>query len=129
MGKMLTNIWTIITILLFCLDFLSGNKIDSSAAAVGIIYIAILGLYVTSKEFERWQTKGYPSQYFGEIYVIFWTIIMLIFAVGAATSNGLFTMPGEFVITYISVLGILAVTHRSKQMHQKKHFPSVFKKR
>lgn len=42
--KILLNVWTILTILIFVLDFFSGNKFDSQAGAIGIIYLAILGI-------------------------------------------------------------------------------------
>jgi len=120
MGKIITDGWAIITLLIFTLDFFSGNQIDATAGAVGVIYIAVLGIFVGSKEFERWHGKTYPSRYFGEIYVIIWSALMICFAVLAPLSGGYYKVPQEFVVTYIAILGILAITHRSKQMHKKR---------
>ena len=82
---------------------------------MSVIYIGVLGLYVTSKEYYRWKSKEkFESKYFGEIYVVIWTIIMLTFVMVAFISNGLMKIPGEFVTTYISALGIFAISQQSK---------------
>jgi len=118
--RLLTNLWTVITLILFIIDFYSGNKYDSATSIIGIIYVGVLGIYAGSKEFERWQNKNYISYYIGEYFVVAWTIIAAIFVFMAPFSNGLFRVPEEFGATYIAVLAIFAITRRSKVMRARK---------
>jgi len=118
--KSVLNFWTFITMALFILDFFSGNKFDSSASAIGIIYLAILGIYAGEKEYTRWQ-DGFVSRFIGEFFLVIWTILMAVFAVAAPVSAGAFKIPADFAIIYTSVVGVFAVTQRSKALKAKKH--------
>ena len=105
---------------LFIIDFFSFHRYDIGVSAVAVIYIGVLGLYVTSKEFYRWKGKEkFISKYRGEIYIILWTIIMVIFVISAFITNGLFKIPNEFIATYISTLGIFAISQQSKSFKLK----------
>jgi len=104
--KMILNLWTIIAMLLFSLDFLSGNKFDSSASAIGVIYLAILGIYAGEKEYSRWKSK-FISNFIGETFVVIWTGLM-------------YKIPPEFAIVYTSVIGVFALTRHSKALKSRK---------
>ena len=115
--KVILNFWTLFTILLFGIDFFSGNKIDTSASAIGIIYMAILGIYASEKEYSRWKTR-FNSHFFGESFIVIWTIAMVIFVVCAFISPGSYKIPTEFSIVYTSVIGVFAITQHSKTLRQ-----------
>ncbi|OGY44159.1 MAG: hypothetical protein A3J62_00970 [Candidatus Buchananbacteria bacterium RIFCSPHIGHO2_02_FULL_38_8] len=115
--KFILNLWTGLTIFLFILDFFSGNKFDSSASMIGIIYLAILGIYASEKEYSRWKSK-FASHFIGEAFVVIWTIIMAIFVIAAPLSQGIYKIPAEFAIVYTSVIGVFAITRHSKAMRQ-----------
>ncbi|PIR06620.1 MAG: hypothetical protein COV55_03795 [Candidatus Komeilibacteria bacterium CG11_big_fil_rev_8_21_14_0_20_36_20] len=118
--KNLSNFWGLVAILLFLVDFFSFHVYDVASSSVAVIYIGVLSLYVGSKEFYRWKTKGkFQSKYFGEIHVIFWTIVMAIFVIIGFLSHGLLNIPPEFIATYISVLGIFAISQQSKSFKLK----------
>ncbi|MFH1598331.1 MAG: hypothetical protein ABIB97_04690 [Patescibacteria group bacterium] len=116
--RILTNTWTVVAIILFTFDFASANRYDSSMGAVAAIYIAILSIYVGTKEFERWQSH-YSDNYYGEIYVIIWTIFVLI-ASTTAPFTKMFQVPTELVIVYTVVLSIFALSRRSKTLYFRK---------
>jgi membrane protease YdiL (CAAX protease family) len=107
--KLILNLWTVLTIVLFIADFLSGNKFDTTASAIGIIYLGILGIYVSEKEYSRWKTK-FMSRFLGEGFVIIWTVVMVIFVVAAPLSEGRFRIPAEFALIYTSVIAAFALT-------------------
>jgi len=117
--KTILNLWTILTMILFAADFLSGNKFDSSTGAIGIIYLAILGIYVSEKEYIRWKNK-FVSYFLGEGFVLAWTVLMVIFVVAAPLSYGRFRLPTEFAIVYTSVIGAFAISQHSKKLRQQK---------
>lgn len=118
--KIILNFWTIITLIIFVIDFLSSNRFDSSASAIGVIYLAILGIYSGGKEYNRWRTK-FKSRFAGEIYVIAWTIVMAVFVIGAPLSKGLFKVPTEFAVVYTTVVGVFAMTRYSRKMRERKY--------
>jgi len=117
--KTILNLWTVLTMTLFVADFLSGNKFDSSTAAIGMIYLAILGIYVSEKEYIRWKNK-FVSYFLGEGFVLAWTVLMVIFVIGAPLSYGRFHLPAEFTIVYTSVIGAFAISQHSKSLHNQK---------
>ncbi|MFA6322640.1 MAG: hypothetical protein WCX71_04155 [Candidatus Buchananbacteria bacterium] len=117
--KWLLNTWTIITIFLFMADFFSGNQFDSTASVIGLIYMALLGIYAGEKEYIRWRSQ-FNSKFIGEAFVGIWTAVMIIFALTAPFSQGNFRVPAEFAVVYTSVVGVFAITQHSKNLHQTK---------
>lgn len=126
--KWLLNIWSVITMGLFILDFFSGNRFDSTASTIGIIYIAILGIYVSEKEYIRWNNK-FASKFIGEGFIIAWTILMVMFTVLAPLSEGKYIVPPEFAIVYTSIIGVFAITRQSKAMKYNKELRLLPKKK
>jgi len=117
--RQLSNLWTFAAMGFFLFDFFTGDQYSGYAAAISIIYIAILGIYVGTKEFERWQ-NSHHSKRRGEWFIIVWTAIIIFFIVTAIISGGKYRMPSEFTATYIALLSIFALTQRSKFLHNRK---------
>lgn len=115
--KGILNLWTIITITMFMVDFISGNRYDTSSSAIGVIYLIILGIYVSDKEYSRWQ-NNFASRFLGEGFVVAWTVMMVLFVVLAPLSDGYFRIPAEFAFIYTSVVGTFAITMHSKALKQ-----------
>lgn len=80
-----------------------------------MIYLGILGIYAGEKEYTRWKKK-FESDHIGEIFVIIWTIAMIFFVITATLSRGMYRLPSEFAVVYTSVVGIFAITARSKAL-------------
>lgn len=118
--KLILNIWTLVTMIFFIINYFSGSKFDTSSTSIGVIYIAILGIYITSKEYTRWQEKNFMSRFLGEGFVGFWTALMVIFVILTPFSEGKFKVPDEFAIVYTSVIAAFAITQHSKNLHQEK---------
>ena len=118
--KILVNVWTLASMAFFAVDFLNYGKYDSIAGAVGATYIAILGLYAGTKEYDRWKGNHF-SKYMGEYFVVFWTILLIGFLaiIVLSSNNPAYRLPAEIITIYISVLGIFAITQKSKSWHKK----------
>jgi len=116
--KIILNIWTLVTMSFFAVDYFSGNKFDTSSASIGVTYLAILGIYIASKEYTRWQKKRFMSRFLGEGFVGFWTALMIMFVVLTPFSDGKFKVPGEFTVVYTSVIAAFAITQQSKTLHE-----------
>jgi hypothetical protein len=117
--KTILNIWTILTITMFTVDFVSGNQYDTSVTAIGVIYLGILGIYVSDKEYSRWK-NNFVSRFIGETFVGIWTIVMAAFVVIAPLSQGQLKVPSEFAVVYTSVVAAFAITLHSKSLKNNK---------
>jgi uncharacterized membrane protein len=118
--KVLTNIWSFIAMAFFTLDFFSkSDNYGNISMTVAIIYTAILGIYVGTKEYDRWQ-NSHDSKRLGELFIVFWTILIFFFLIMSTLSGGKYKIPSELSATYIAVLSIFAITQKSKQMHEEK---------
>jgi len=115
----LLNFWTIFAFVVIVYDFVVNNRFSTVLNPVLVIYVALLTIYVGAKEFERWfrnRTNVHP----GELYAIAWTALI----VGIVVSNMILEKPyrlsEEIISTYISVLGILVITQKSKSLYRQK---------
>ena len=117
--RALTNIWTFAAIGFFIFDFFTGDKYSTASSAISIIYIAILGIYTGTKEFDRWQ-NAHKSKRRGEIFVFVWTGITIFFFAAIPFSGEKYKMPSEYIAAYIALLSIFALSQRSKFLHNRK---------
>lgn len=117
--KIVVNFWAFLTMTFFIVDFFSFNTFDTSASAIGVIYIAILGIYTSEKEYTRWKSK-FKSRFIGEGFILIWTIIMAMFIVIAQLSKGTYIVPEGFALVYTAIIGIFAITHHSKNIKRRK---------
>jgi hypothetical protein len=117
--RILTNFWTIVFIVFIILDFSHKNAYDFLVPPLSVIYIGALGLYVGTKEFDRWY-KIHNGRHPGELFIIAWTaligsLICTSFILGAE-----YKIPPEIIAVYIAVLSIFALTQKSKGLYEHK---------
>ena len=117
--KFLTNFWGIVTAFVFLVTFFKYWDLSHLLTDITIIYLSILSIFVGVKEYSRWSNKNFLSKYNGEIFVLSWTILMALFIVLSATNKVEFKMYSQFTATYLSVLGIFAITLKSKNLKRK----------
>ncbi len=112
----LINMWSILFFTLIIFDFLYANAYSSALNAIATIYVSILAIYVSNKEFERWYDRHQESHP-GEVFVIMWTgivisLLALDFIYGAA-----YELSSSVISAYIAVLTILVITRKSKELY------------
>ncbi len=117
--KWLTNIWTIVALFVYTIDFFSGNKYNASVGVVSIVYISVLSIYVGTKEFDRW-TREYRSLSKGELYVVLWSALIITMTI-LKTFNEDYRIVSEVLTTYIAVLGVFAISQKSKLLKKAKN--------
>ncbi len=118
-GRTLTNFWTFAFIAFTILDFFMKNGLDFLVAPMSVIYVAILGLYVGTKEFDRWYDL-HTSRHPGELFVFFWTVIVFgLLLLSVILQNG-YRVSTEIIATYIMVLSVFALTQKSKGLYERK---------
>lgn len=83
------------------------------------IYVAVLAIYVSDKEFERWQHL-HNSKHPGELFVIGWSLLIISLFFAELIFNKTYRIPDLVIYVYITVLGVLAITRKSKELYEKK---------
>ena len=117
--RFLTNFWTLVFMVFLVFNFFMQDKYESFIAPMSVIYIGILGLYVGTKEFDRWY-EMHSGRHPGEWFVIYWTVVMFALMVVAFFSDKKYHLSSEAVAVYIMVLSVFALTQKSKSLHAKK---------
>lgn len=100
-------------------DFLQGNNYQEILNAVATIYISILAIYVSNKEFERWYDR-HEESHPGEIFVIMWSGLVICLLILDFIYDSHYAIPGSVVSAYIAVLTILVITRKSKELYCRK---------
>lgn len=118
--RYLTNFWTIIFYIVIISDFVRDGAYHELLAPIAAIYIAILAIYAGEKEFERWQDI-HEGRHPGEVFIIVWTVLVIGLIAAKLVINKSYPWPGEVTAVYITVLGVLAVTRKSRSYFEIKN--------
>lgn len=113
--RWMTNFWTFVSFMLIFENFRLPGSLSHLLGPVLAIYVAILAIFSAEKEFERWHWYN-KSRHLGEIYVVLWTITIFSLFALSYFYNSSYRIESEIFSTYIVVLGILAITRKSKQI-------------
>lgn len=117
--RYLVYIWTIIFYAAVIYDFIAGNGLSALLDPLAVIYIAILAIYASDKEFERWNDL-HSSRHPGEIFVAGWSLLIIILLLGEFVFQKAYDIPDVLIYTYITVLSILAITRKSRSLYEQK---------
>jgi len=116
--RILTNIWTAIFIIFLIFDFFKFNAYDYLIAPFSVIYISVLGLYVGTKEFDRWY-EMHEGRHPGELFVILWTVVVFCLLIVSFAWDS-YKVSTEAIADYIMVLSVFALTQKSKKLYERK---------
>lgn len=117
--KILSNIWGSVAAIFFLLTFFGAYDLTHVLSDVTIIYLSILSIFTGIKELNRWKNKSFLPRYHGEVFIILWTVLMLLFVMLTAYNKHSYKISTEFTATYLSVLGIFAISRKSKNLKLK----------
>lgn len=117
--RYLTNAWTVLFFVLIVEDFLNAGAYAHLIGPVASIYAVSLAIYSAEKEFERWQFY-FIGAHPGEIYVVLWTLLIMGIIVADYFLEIPYKMEPEIISTYIVVLGVLAITKKSKEIFKER---------
>jgi hypothetical protein len=118
--RYLVNFWTAVTFIAVIYDFIKDNALEEFLGPILAIYISVLALYAGAKEFERWH-HIHQSRHPGEYFVLGWTVLVAGLLLADLIFDKPYKLPGEMMSTYITVLGVLAITHKSKSFYKETH--------
>lgn len=117
--RYLTYCWTLLFYAAIILDFCGNGVMKELFGVLSAIYVAVLAIYVSDKEFERWQDL-HSSQHPGELFVIGWSLLIIGLLIAELVVNKTYRIPDLVIYVYITVLGVLAITRKSKDLYNKK---------
>jgi|GEM_PF-869695 hypothetical protein len=117
--RFLTYTWAILAATFFAFDFFKIIDCSSSLRTITVLYISILGIFTSVKEFHRWKSKKFFSKYRGEMFVIIYTILIIVFIVLDTIHPDKYIIRTEFITTYLAILGIFALSYNSKFLKNK----------
>ena len=103
----------------FIVDFWEQGKYAFLAGPISAIYLSILGLFAGVKEMDRWRGQHF-SRYLGEYFVVLWTMLLVVFFIIVILTNKFYYISNELITVYIAVLGIFALTQKSKKWYKNK---------
>lgn len=116
--RVLTNFWTFVFLIFLCANFFLNNNYEYLIGPMSVVYIGILGLYVGTKEFDRWY-EMHEGRHQGELFVLLWTVVVLGLMVISLLWDGR-KISSEAIAAYIMVLSVFALTQKSKALHRRK---------
>ncbi|MEQ1561474.1 MAG: hypothetical protein ABL899_01980 [Nitrospira sp.] len=114
----LVNFWTLVLYVATLADYFTRNTLEEFLGPICTIYIALLAIYTAEKEFERWHDYNI-GRHPGEIYIFIWTVLIIGLLVLEVTHLDGYHLPSEVFSTYIVVMGILAITRKSKSSYSR----------
>ena len=117
--RWLVNFWTVVYFLAAMYDFVHKGEYEFLIAPMSAVYIACLAIYSAEKEFERWQFY-FMGRHPGELYVIAWTVLAFGMFGMSWVTKGEYHLEPDIFSTYVVVLGILAITRKSKLIFEEK---------
>ena len=116
--RWLTNFWTFIFLTFAVFNFFTHESVDYLTAPLSVVYVGILGLYVGTKEFDRWY-EMHSGRHPGEWFVILWTLVTFGLIALSLVLPGGYKVSSEIIAVYIMVLSIFALTQKSKRLYQR----------
>ena len=119
--RYLSSIWTVLFIFVMVSDFINNGRYNNLFTPLSLIYAAILSIFVSTKEFQRWRHIYKSRQHPGEVFVIIWSLAMFLIFLASWISNSAYKISTEVTATYIMVISVFAITQSSKNLYKKKN--------
>lgn len=119
MWRYLAYVWTLIFYVAVVYDFLNNNAFDALLGPLAAIYIAVLAIYASEKEFERWHDL-YLNRHPGELFVAGWSLLIIFLLLAEFVFHRPYHVPDVLIYTYVTVLSVLAITKKSRSLYEQK---------
>ena len=116
--RALNNAWSVLFFAMIIADFIFNNAYQDILGGISVVYISVLAVYVSNKEFERWYDR-HEESHPGEVFVIIWSVLVGSLFILDLFSNK-YQLPGAVVSAYIAVLTVLVITRKSKDLYRRK---------
>lgn len=112
----LANIWLLVMVFIIMVDFWSVGKYGYLISPISILYISLLTVYITSKEFKRW-FNHYEGHHPGEIALVIWTILIFGLIISNAYLGAAYHIPQDIISTYLVVVVLFIASRGSRAIY------------
>lgn len=117
--RVLAYFWTALFLGFILINFYSQGTFEYLVPPFSAIYTAVLGLYVGTKEFNRWHYH-HSGRHPGELFILAWTAAILTLFIESFRRGASYHISSEIVAVYIVVLSLFALTQKSKNLYKSK---------
>ncbi len=117
--RWLANLWLAVMVFIIITDFWSGGKYAYLISPVSILYITLLSVYITSKEFKRW-CNSYQGHHPGEIAIVIWTALIFVLIVSNTYLGANYHISQDTISTYLVVVALFIVSQGSKTIYYRR---------
>lgn len=117
--RWLVNFWMIIIMIAIIVDFFLRGKYEHIMMPIGMIYVSLLSVYVSTKEFERWFGM-YKGRHPGEIGVVLWTLLIMALIILKLVLGDHYEISPDVIWTYITVISVFIASKASKLFFTRK---------
>lgn len=113
-------IWGTLYLVLITLDFFFANKYEYILGSFGVLYIAVVSIFVGSKEFDRWHNT-HPGKRHGEFFVIAFSFLLVVFFISSFFLGPEYKVGTDVIATYIAILSVYVLSQKSKELYGEHH--------
>jgi lysylphosphatidylglycerol synthetase-like protein (DUF2156 family) len=117
--RKLINAWSFLFFAMIIVDFIHTNEYVDILNAISTVYISLLAIYVSNKEFERWYDH-HKESHPGEAFIVIWSALVGCLFIVEFAFKGYYKIPSSVVSSYIAVMTILVITQKSKELYKQK---------
>ncbi len=117
--RVLSDFWSFVVLIFVVVNFATANRYEFMVVPLCVLYTGVLGLYVGTKEFDRWYEK-HQTRHPGEWFVILWTVVIAALVGAALVLGPPYSVGSDIMAVYIAILSIFVVTQKSKSLYRQK---------
>jgi len=114
--RWLANIWLTAVVAIILIDFWSAGRYVYLISPVSILYITLLTVYISSKEFKRW-FNHYEGHHPGELALVIWTALMFLLIISNAYLGAGYHISQDIISTYLVVIVLFVASRGSRAYH------------
>ena len=117
--RWLAHIWLAVMVAIVIIDFWSEGRYVYLISPISILYITLLSVYISSKEFQRW-LNHYQGHHPGEIALVIWTVLMFVLITSNAYLGANYHISSEVISTYVVVIVLFIASRGSREIHRRR---------
>lgn len=117
--RWLANIWLAAMVFIIIIDFWSAGYYTYLISPISILYITLLTVYISSKEFKRW-LNHYQGHHPGEIALVIWTVLIFVLIASNAYLGASYHISQDIISTYMVVIVLFIASRGSKVIYRRR---------
>jgi peptidoglycan/LPS O-acetylase OafA/YrhL len=117
--RLLAVVWGTLYLFVITMDFFLKDEYGYIIGPFSVLYIAVLSIFVGSKEFDRWHER-HPGKKHGEIFVVAFSVLLVIFFILSIFLGPEHKVGSDVIATYVAILSVYVISQKSKELYGEK---------